>query len=104
MPKPAIQRTATNGWVAGSLRTFGVGLLIGLGPGVISLTIGLLSLPFWFSPLVPTLATFVLGIVMVFRERTRQFGAGLVLGSVLAGILVPVVAIVSWFADPIVVF
>ena len=104
MPQPASARTATTGWVSGSSRAFGAGVLVGLVPCVISLTVGLLKLPFWSSPLLPPLVSIVVGVVMVLRARTRPLGAGLLLGSGLAAILVPAVALVAWLADPIVVF
>ena len=104
MPQPASARMATTGWGSGSSRAFGAGVLIGLLPCVIGLTAGFLKLPFWFSPLIPPLVSFIAGIVMVLRVRTRPLGAGLLLGSGLAAILVPAVALIAWLADPVVVF
>lgn len=104
MPQPASARMAATVWGSGSFRAFGAGVLVGLVPCVIGLTAGLLKLPFWFSPLIPPLVSFIAGIVMVVRAQTRPLGAGLLLGSGLAAILVPAVALIAWLADPVVVF
>ncbi|MCB0913082.1 MAG: hypothetical protein KDB60_15845 [Propionibacteriaceae bacterium] len=67
-------------------------------PWALVVAVGMLGLSFDGLALVLPGTSFLVGVAAVWPARTRVLGAGLLAGSLLAGALMPVVAIGWWLA------